>query len=104
MVKTFKLDIESKYEFPHLWNCQPNYSITVLQLPAMEYYCYGGMMREKQSVFDVRYEKDFNTEFLLDEKLPEYCVQGGLSRKLQSRLRNSSLHRKDGVLDSVPLY
>lgn len=73
LVETFELKIPEKPDFPHLTNKMSNFGVRMPTLPPKSDYLAEAMMPEVRARFDEFYEKNFNTEFFLDEKLAEYC-------------------------------
>lgn len=74
LVQAFGLKTVEKPFFPHLANKLSNFGVRMKTLPPKEDYIADGMMPEVRAQFDEFYEKNFHTEFLLDEKLAEYCI------------------------------
>lgn len=78
LVPTFKLPIAEKPDFPHLANKMSNFGVRMPTLPPKSDYLAEAMMPEVRAKFDEFYEKNYNTEFFLDEKLAEYgCSDTG---------------------------
>uniref|UniRef100_A0A914LRF1 DNA-directed DNA polymerase n=1 Tax=Meloidogyne incognita TaxID=6306 RepID=A0A914LRF1_MELIC len=72
LVPTFGLEVEDKPFFPHLSNRPENYGKRIF--PTKEDYLADGMMPAKRIEFDIWYEENKNTPFLLDEALASYCT------------------------------
>nr|CAD2161064.1 unnamed protein product [Meloidogyne enterolobii] len=71
LVPTFGLEVEDKPFFPHLANRPENYCKIIY--PTKKEYLADGMMPAKRREFDIWYEENKNTPFLLDEALASYC-------------------------------
>uniref|UniRef100_A0A1I8B938 DNA-directed DNA polymerase n=1 Tax=Meloidogyne hapla TaxID=6305 RepID=A0A1I8B938_MELHA len=72
LVPTFGLEVEDKPFFPHLANRPENYGRNIC--PTKEDYLADGMMPAKRREFDIWYEENRTTPFLLDEALASYCT------------------------------
>ena len=73
MPGTFNLQIEEKKYFPHLYNKRENLSVRLPYLPPKEDYIYNSMKPTARIEFLRWYDEHQNDEFLLAEKLAEYC-------------------------------
>nr|CAD2175751.1 unnamed protein product [Meloidogyne enterolobii] len=74
LVGAFDLQIQEKQFFPHLANNPLNYDITLAKLPQKSDYLYGGMLPNKQKLFDKWYNQECHKPFCLNEALAEYCL------------------------------
>uniref|UniRef100_A0A914KQQ5 DNA-directed DNA polymerase n=1 Tax=Meloidogyne incognita TaxID=6306 RepID=A0A914KQQ5_MELIC len=74
LVGAFDLQVHEKQFFPHLANNPCNYDITLQRLPPKSDYLYGGMLPEKQKIFDQWYDQEKDKTFCLNEALAEYCL------------------------------
>lgn len=73
LVDAYKLDIEEKQFFPHLFNKPANYKRRLRHLPKRKYYAPESMKPERRSQFKEWYRKHKDTSFYLPDKLREYC-------------------------------
>ncbi|KAH7709254.1 DNA polymerase [Aphelenchoides avenae] len=74
LVDAYKLDIEGKQFFPHLFNKPANYARHLRHLPKRKYYAPETMKPEKRKAFKDWYRLNRNTPFFLPDKLREYCT------------------------------
>nr|CAD2201803.1 unnamed protein product [Meloidogyne enterolobii] len=72
LVPSFDLEVQDKPFFPHMANRPENYGKEIY--PTKTDYLANGMMPEKRKMFDLWYEHQKNTPFLLDEALASYCT------------------------------
>uniref|UniRef100_A0A914NH34 DNA-directed DNA polymerase n=1 Tax=Meloidogyne incognita TaxID=6306 RepID=A0A914NH34_MELIC len=70
LVPTFGLEVEDKPFFPHLSNRPENYGKRIF--PTKEDYLADGMMPAKRREFDIWYEENKHTPFLLDEAFENF--------------------------------
>ncbi|KAH7698432.1 Protein C25F9.2 protein, partial [Aphelenchoides avenae] len=73
LVDAYKLGIEEKQFFPHLFNKPANYTRRLRHLPKRKYYVPDSMKPEKREQFKKWYREHKNTPFYLPDKLREYC-------------------------------
>ncbi|KAH7709673.1 hypothetical protein AAVH_23057 [Aphelenchoides avenae] len=74
LVDAYRLDIEEKQFFPHLFNKPANYARHLRHLPKRKYYAPETMKPEKRKAFKDWYRINRNTPFFLPDKLREYCT------------------------------
>jgi hypothetical protein len=70
---TFGLECSSKPFFPYLWNARSNLHSVLDTLPPREMYIPNSMMPKKREKFMKWYDENFNTPFILEKALDEYC-------------------------------
>ena len=73
LVKAFNLPISAKQYFPHKFNQEVNYTRPLDTLPPKSTYFYKQMKPEDKNKFENWYHTNYNTPFVLTEKLAEYC-------------------------------
>ncbi|KAH7697877.1 hypothetical protein AAVH_35036 [Aphelenchoides avenae] len=73
LVDAYKLGIEEKQYFPHLYNKPSNYKRRLRHLPKRKYYAPETMKPEKRKAFKEWYRENKNKHFYLPDKLREYC-------------------------------
>ncbi|KAH7691331.1 Protein C25F9.2 protein, partial [Aphelenchoides avenae] len=73
LVDAYKLGIEEKQYFPHLYNKPSNYKRRLRHLPKRKYYAPETMKPEKRKAFKTWYRENRNAHFFLPDKLREYC-------------------------------
>jgi G:T-mismatch repair DNA endonuclease (very short patch repair protein) len=74
LVETFKLEVEEKKFFPHMFNRSCNYGVTLPHLPPAEDYLPASMRPKQKAEFEKWYAQHCGKPFNLCEKLAEYCV------------------------------
>ena len=105
MPSTFNLQIEEKKFFPHLYNKRENLEILLPHLPPKEDYIFNSMKPKARAEFLSWYEQHQNDEFLLSEKLAEYC-SGDVNILLCAAIEMQRLFRDItglDILDSITI-
>jgi hypothetical protein len=74
LIKAFGLNIIDKQYFPHLFNKSLNYNNVLPHLPPCNDYFPMTMKKPEKKKFMEWHNANFNTQFDLKEKLPEYCT------------------------------
>jgi hypothetical protein len=73
-VKAFGLTVEEKRHFPHYYNNEENYGITLPHLPDLKYYSPDTKKADARNDLLKWYAENIFTPFNLCEMLAEYCM------------------------------
>uniref|UniRef100_A0AC34EZR4 DNA-directed DNA polymerase n=1 Tax=Panagrolaimus sp. ES5 TaxID=591445 RepID=A0AC34EZR4_9BILA len=74
LVTSFDLNVECKMFFPYAFIKKSNFHKELPHLPNKEDYFYKTMKEDKQQLFDIWYEENYNTPFSLGKMLDIYCT------------------------------